>query len=82
MKERHLLMQSSESEGLWKDGSESLETSVICVKCSEWYSIPDDYECHDTVSIILTLVQSLSRSVFVQLTINNQSLGFSRQALT
>ena len=41
-------MQSSESEGLWKDGSESLETSVVCVKCSEWYSIPDDYECHDT----------------------------------
>ena len=77
MKERHLLMQSSESEGLWKDGSESLEASVVCVKCSEWYSIPDDYECHDTD--FGTVVIKVG---FVQLNINNQSLGLSRQALT
>ena len=77
MKERHLLMQSSESEGLWKDGSESLETNVVCVKCSEWYSIADDYECHDTD--FGTVVIKVG---FVKLNINNQILGLSRQALT
>ena len=48
MKERFLLMRNSKTEGLWQDGTESLERNVVCVKCSEWYSIPDGYECHDS----------------------------------
>ena len=42
------MQNSKKSEGLWKDGHESLERDVVCVKCSQWYSIPDSYECHDT----------------------------------
>ena len=45
MKERFLLMKSS---GSWLDGPENRKTNVVCVKCSEWYAIPEDYECHDT----------------------------------
>jgi len=48
MKERFMVMKFSKNEGLWRNELESLETNVVCVKCSEWYAIPDGYECHDT----------------------------------
>jgi len=48
MKERFMVMKSSKYEGLWKDELASLEANVVCVKCSEWYSIPEGYDCHDT----------------------------------